>query len=82
MSSVIGELYYELFKQYKILYSQKAVQQAQCDFNLILNEAKAKYCSKEELTKFTQSLLADYRQKNSLKKASNILTYFISHLVI
>ena len=63
MSSVIGELYYELFKQYKILYSQKAVQQAQCDFNSIWNEAKAKYCSKEELTKFAQGLLADYRQK-------------------
>lgn len=77
MASEIGSLYNELFKQYKILHSETTGQKAQCDFNAIWSEAKAKHPAKEDLTKFARSLLANYRQKNSSKKASNILSYFV-----
>lgn len=76
MSSSLGSLCNELFKQYKVLYDTKTGLKAQQDFNDIWAEAKAKYVMKDELTKFAKNLLADYRQRYSVRKSSNILYYY------
>lgn len=76
MSSDLGSLYNELFKQYRLLYDTKIGLKAQQDFNDIWAEAKAKHVTKDELIKFAKSLLADYRQRNSARKSSNILYYY------
>lgn len=74
--SDLGSLYNELFKQYRLLCDTKTGLKAQQEFNDIWAEAKSKYVTKDELTKFAKNLLADYRQRNSARKSSNILYYY------
>lgn len=76
MSSELGSLYSELFEQFRLLNEKKTGSKAQQEFNAIWGEAKAKCSSKDELAKFAKKLLAEYRQKNSARKSSNILYYY------
>lgn len=70
--SKLGDLYKDLFAEYK---KGKKPSVAQKEFNELWADAKQKYTTKEELTKWANDLLVDYRRKHQTKKSSNILYY-------
>lgn len=70
--SQLGELYQELFAEYK---KGKKPSVAQKEFNEIWANSKENYAQKEEFTKWANGFLQDLRRKNQAKKSSNILFY-------
>lgn len=71
--SKLGDLYQDLFAEYK---KGKVPRVAQKEFNELWADAKQKYTTKEEFTKWVNDLLVDYRRKHQAKKSSNILYYY------
>lgn len=76
MSSNLGTLYEELFKEYKVLNSYKSVQKTQQDFVALWIETKNKYKKKSELCEYAQNFLKEFRQKSRIKQATNITNFF------
>lgn len=80
MKSDLGAIYKEvkeLYKEYKILHSNKKGEKVDKIFLELWTKAKQEHKSKQDLLNYYKNVLKEIRQKISLKKSENVLYNFV-----
>lgn len=77
VSSKVGSLYGDLFKEYRSLHPRLSAEEAQKSFNTVWLDLKTKCNNRKDLiTTAAVQLLQDYRESRSKLKSSLLLNFF------